>query len=147
MPRMTGGVKTGRYYIRLPEETIAEIDGYIKESGMYQSYFLSNALIVGARIMARQLNPERFYTPEMVEAMLANTETGKVLFAADGCWLTRQIRERRPPHVLTNLLADDPRAVRSTIHNLHAFSKACPDVAIIPTHCPEAFAREMGAQA
>jgi len=76
MPRMTGGVKTGRYYIRLPEETIAEIDGYIKESGMYQSYFLSNALIVGARIMARQLNPERFYTHEMVEAMAAEHQRG-----------------------------------------------------------------------
>jgi len=70
---MAGGVKTGRYYIRLPEETIAEIDGYIKESGMYQAYFLSNALIVGARIMARQLNPERFYTQEMVQAMAAST--------------------------------------------------------------------------
>lgn len=72
MPRMAGGVKTGRYYIRLPEETIAEIDGYIKESGMYPAYFLSNALIVGARIMARQLNPERFYTQEMVQAMAAS---------------------------------------------------------------------------
>src|SRR6266480_1198554 len=71
MPKMTGGVKTGRYYIRLPEETIAEIEAYIKESGMYPAYFLSNALIVGARIMARQLNPERFYTHEMVEAMAA----------------------------------------------------------------------------
>lgn len=69
MPKMKDGVKTGRYYIRLPEETIAEIDGYAKESGMYQAYFLSNALIVGARVMARQLNPERFYTHEMVEAM------------------------------------------------------------------------------
>src|SRR5947209_19596865 len=72
MPKMSGGVKTGRYYIRLPEDTIAEIEGYIKESGMYQAYFLSNALIVGARIMARQLNPERFYTHEMVEAMAAS---------------------------------------------------------------------------
>jgi hypothetical protein len=72
MPKMAGGIKTGRYYIRLPEETIAEIDGYIKESGMYQSYFLSNALIVGARVMAGQLNPERFYTHEMVEALAAS---------------------------------------------------------------------------
>ena len=80
MPKMTGGVKTGRYYIRLPEETIAEIDGYIKESGMYQAYFLSNALIVGARVMARQLNPERFYTHEMVEALAAsmNRQDGHV---------------------------------------------------------------------
>jgi hypothetical protein len=74
MPKMTGGVKTGRYYIRLPEETIAEIEGYIKESGMYQAYFLSNALIVGSRMMARQLNPERFYTQEMVDAMAAEHE-------------------------------------------------------------------------
>jgi len=76
MPKMTGGVKTGRYYIRLPEETIAEIDAYIKESGMYQAYFLSNALIVGARIMARQLNPEQFYTHEMVQAIAANRRKG-----------------------------------------------------------------------
>jgi hypothetical protein len=77
MPKMAGGVKTGRYYIRLPEETMAEIDGYIKESGMYQAYFLSNALVVGARIMARQLNPERFYTHEMVMAMAAAAERGR----------------------------------------------------------------------
>lgn len=69
MPKMSGSVKTGRSYIRLPEETIAEIDGYIKESGMHQAYFLSNSLIVGARVIGRQLNPERFYTHEMVEAM------------------------------------------------------------------------------
>jgi hypothetical protein len=77
MPKMTGGIKTGRYYIRLPEETIAEIDEYIKESGMYQAYFLSNALIVGARVMARQLNPERFYTHDMVEAMASNMGKSK----------------------------------------------------------------------
>ena len=77
MPKMTDGVKTGRYYIRLPEETIAEIDGYVKDSGMYQAYFLSNALIVGARVMARQLNPERFYTHEMVQAMAARASRKK----------------------------------------------------------------------
>jgi glyoxylase-like metal-dependent hydrolase (beta-lactamase superfamily II) len=75
--------------------------------------------------------------------MLANTERGKILFAADGCWLTRQIREQRPPHPITYLIADDARAVRGTIDHLHAFAKACPDVTIIPSHCPEAFAREV----
>ena len=77
MPKMAGGVRTGRYYIRLPEETIAEIEGYIKESGMYQAYFLSNALIVGARVMARQLNPERFYTHEMIEALATRVKEHK----------------------------------------------------------------------
>ncbi len=54
MPKMTGGIKTGRFYVRLPKETIAEIDGYIKESGMYQACFLSYALVVGARAGERQ---------------------------------------------------------------------------------------------
>jgi glyoxylase-like metal-dependent hydrolase (beta-lactamase superfamily II) len=75
--------------------------------------------------------------------MLANTEAGPVLFAADGCWLTRQVRERRPPHPITNLFADDPAGVRSTIERLHAFMQARPDVAVVPSHCPEAFAREV----
>jgi len=33
MPKTTGGEKTSHYYIRLPEGTIAEVDGYVKESG------------------------------------------------------------------------------------------------------------------
>jgi glyoxylase-like metal-dependent hydrolase (beta-lactamase superfamily II) len=76
--------------------------------------------------------------------MLASTERGPVLFAADGCWLTRQAREQRPPHPITHLFADDPQAVRSTIDGLHTFMLARPDVAVVPTHCPEAFAREVG---
>jgi hypothetical protein len=44
---------------------------------MYPAYFLSNALIVGARVMARQLNPEQFYTREMVEAMAASMSRQK----------------------------------------------------------------------
>ncbi|HEX8218290.1 MAG TPA: MBL fold metallo-hydrolase [Chloroflexia bacterium] len=76
--------------------------------------------------------------------MLANTEQGPVLFAADGCWLTRQVRERRPPHPITNLIVDDSQAVRSTIEGLHAFMQARPEVSIVPSHCPEAFEREVG---
>jgi glyoxylase-like metal-dependent hydrolase (beta-lactamase superfamily II) len=72
---------------------------------------------------------------------LVQSERGCILLAADGCWLTRAIREQRPPGRITNLFVDDPRAVRATIERLHAFSRACPDVRIVPTHCPEAFTR------
>jgi len=75
--------------------------------------------------------------------LLVQSERGRILLAADGSWLTRAIRERRPPHSITHLFVDDPRAVRTTIERLHAFSQACPDVRIVPTHCPEAFAREV----
>jgi glyoxylase-like metal-dependent hydrolase (beta-lactamase superfamily II) len=74
---------------------------------------------------------------------LVQSGRGRTLLAADGCWLTRSIRECRPPHRITNLIVDDPRAARVTIERLHAFSCACPDVAIVPTHCPEAFASEV----
>src|SRR4051812_21419017 len=74
---------------------------------------------------------------------LVESDRGRMLLAADGRWLTRAICERQPPARITNLLVDDPRAVRDTIERLYAFSRACPDVGIVPTHCPEAFAREV----
>ncbi|HEY0734609.1 MAG TPA: MBL fold metallo-hydrolase [Herpetosiphonaceae bacterium] len=76
--------------------------------------------------------------------LLAQTDSGPVLFAADSCWHSRSIRERRTPHPLTYLFVDDSRAVRATIEALHVFAAARPDVRIIPSHCPEAFAREVG---
>jgi RNA polymerase sigma factor (sigma-70 family) len=51
-PRMTNQARTGRYYVRIPQDNVVEIDGYIKESGMYRAHFLSNAVVVGAREMA-----------------------------------------------------------------------------------------------
>lgn len=71
---------------------------------------------------------------------LVRTSEEPVLFAADGAWLRRAIRERRPPSRITNLLVDDPRAVRTTLDALHAFMVAHPEVRIVPTHCPEVYA-------
>jgi glyoxylase-like metal-dependent hydrolase (beta-lactamase superfamily II) len=75
--------------------------------------------------------------------LLAQTERGRILFAADGCWLRRSVYERRPPSRLTNLIVDNPRAVRTTIDKLHAFVQSCPDVILVPSHCPEAYTREV----
>lgn len=66
-----------------------------------------------------------------------------VLLAADGAWHSRAIRERRPPHPLTYLFVDDRRAVQHTLAALHDFAVARPDVLIVPTHCPEIYAREI----
>ncbi len=75
--------------------------------------------------------------------LLAHTERGRILFAADACWLRRSIFERRPPARITNLLVDDAHAVRSTIDCLHDFALTYPDVVIVPSHCPETFAQEV----
>lgn len=53
-PTTARHTRTGRYYVRIPQENVTEINGYIKESGMRQAHFLSNALVVGARRIAPQ---------------------------------------------------------------------------------------------
>ncbi len=75
--------------------------------------------------------------------LLARTVRGSILFAADGCWMRRSIRENRPPSRLTNFFVDDPTQVRATIRRLHLFATERPDVLIVPSHCPEAFAQEV----
>ncbi len=75
--------------------------------------------------------------------LFAHTTEGDYFFVADGAWLTRSIRENRPPSRLTDLIVDDPVAVRRTIANLHDFALSQPDWQIIPTHCPEVYAREV----
>lgn len=75
--------------------------------------------------------------------LLARTTQGEILFAADGAWTSQSIREKRPPGHIANLIVDDPKQVRQTIFALHAFASACPQARLIPTHCPEAFEREV----
>ena len=75
--------------------------------------------------------------------LLAHTTRGRILFAADGCWLRRSIYEQRPPSRVTEFVVDDAHAVRTTIHRLHDFLQASSDVVVIPSHCPEAFKEEV----
>ena len=70
--------------------------------------------------------------------LLANTRHGPLLFAADSAWLTRSIRQLKPPARLTRLIVDQPDQVQQTLINLQRFWQARPEVRILPTHCPEA---------
>lgn len=65
----------------------------------------------------------------------------KKLLAADACWLSEGYRSCREPHPALRFLNGDPRALTETLQKLHALSHAHPDVEILPTHCPEVFAR------
>jgi glyoxylase-like metal-dependent hydrolase (beta-lactamase superfamily II) len=73
--------------------------------------------------------------------LLARTAGGPVLFAADACWLSDSYRRNLPPHYLTRLITDDARAMKRTLTCLHQFSQDQPAVAVVPSHCPEAFRR------
>lgn len=66
---------------------------------------------------------------------LVHCEGESVLLCADGAWSTRAFRELRPPHWITNAMQDDLVALRSTLVGLREFSRARPDVTILPTHC------------
>jgi glyoxylase-like metal-dependent hydrolase (beta-lactamase superfamily II) len=72
--------------------------------------------------------------------LFVRTQRGPIFFAADSCWMSASYRERRPPHFMTNFFVDDAKAVAQTIDHLHTFALDRPEVAIIPSHCPEAFA-------
>lgn len=75
--------------------------------------------------------------------MLAATESGPVLLAADGAYISRAIRERRPPSRRTRLFVDDYDTAVATLDRLHEFAAARPEVRIVPTHCPGALEREV----
>ena len=67
---------------------------------------------------------------------LVQAEGGDVLLCADAAWSTRAWQEQRPPHWLTGAIQDDVPALHTTLHALRDFAAACPQVAILPTHCP-----------
>ncbi len=79
--------------------------------------------------------------------LLVQTDRGPILLAADGSWLTRSYRERRPPARFADQIAHDPQALIETLNRLHDFALARPDVAIVPTHCAEALGRELHREA
>lgn len=68
---------------------------------------------------------------------LVRTERGEVLLCADGAWTSQAYRELRAPHWVTGAMQDDMTALRRTLQSLHDFALVRPDVAILPTHCPE----------
>lgn len=77
--------------------------------------------------------------------LFVKTAERELLLAADGAWLRRAIRERRMPGGMSRMMVDDFGAVESTLNNLADFAAARPEVVIVPTHCPEAYADEVGA--
>jgi glyoxylase-like metal-dependent hydrolase (beta-lactamase superfamily II) len=75
--------------------------------------------------------------------LLARTTRGLLFFVADSCWLSTGYRENRAPHRITHLFIDDVADLHATLAALHHFAREHPDVDVIPSHCPEAFARHV----
>ena len=76
--------------------------------------------------------------------LLARTTRGPMFFVADSCWLSASFRDNRPPHWLTHLVIDNVQEMRTTLSRLHTFAKLHPKVALVPSHCPEAYEQFVG---
>lgn len=79
--------------------------------------------------------------------LLANTQLGRLFFVADSCWMARSVAENRTVSRLGGLLSYNTALQAATIAQLHAFAAACPDVMIVPSHCPETFAELVATKA
>jgi hypothetical protein len=58
--------KTGRLFLRLPADSLAEISTYIGRAGVTRSHFLAMSIMLGARALDRGLNPGQMFTPSMI---------------------------------------------------------------------------------
>ncbi len=74
--------------------------------------------------------------------LLARTVREETLFfVADATYSARAIRKNTPFHPATRFFTDDTRAALTTLNTLHAYHHAHPETLLLPTHCPEVYAR------
>jgi hypothetical protein len=55
--------------VSLPIETIRQIDDWAALAGVKRGQFVSMALVIGSRVLARQVNPEAFLTTDVWKAL------------------------------------------------------------------------------
>lgn len=74
--------------------------------------------------------------------LFAQTEDRRSLFlAVDACWHSRAYRELEGPHPIAKLILNDYEEYMETLKKLYTFHRNHPEIAIIPTHCPEVYAQ------
>ncbi len=73
--------------------------------------------------------------------LLLQTDTGRILLAADAVWTSRAFRENLYPTPGFRMLAASVRDSLRSQQRLYDLSKQFPAVEIVPTHCPEVAAR------
>jgi hypothetical protein len=57
-----------RFYVRVPLDEGARIRSYALSSGMFQADFLSAAVVIGSRYLARSFSPLEHVSPAMWES-------------------------------------------------------------------------------
>jgi hypothetical protein len=63
----------------------------------------------------------------------------KYFLIADSCWLSKSFREDIMPHRMANIIMDNSKEYKNTLHKIHTFHKENPEINILPSHCSEVF--------
>jgi len=66
---MSTDVDMARVTVSLPIETIRQIDDWSALAGVKRGQFVSMALVIGSRVLARQVTPEAFLTTDVWKAL------------------------------------------------------------------------------
>jgi len=64
----------------------------------------------------------------------------EIVLCADAAWVRPNFAEMKLPAWPVRFLVDDYAAFTATLHRLHEFARARPEVHIIPSHCEESIA-------
>lgn len=79
-------IDMGRVSVSLPVETIRQIDEWAAAAGLKRSQFTSVAIVIGARVLARQVSPEAFMNADawrgMAEALGVSPEEAQSAYKA-----------------------------------------------------------------
>lgn len=62
---------TSKLFFRCTPEQHAQFNAWAAELGMTTSNFIALAALLGAKALVRQVSPEKFITPELLEKMQA----------------------------------------------------------------------------
>lgn len=73
-----------RVSVQVTSEAKQQILQWASEANVKPGYFMSMALTVGARSLARQLSPEQFMTPNVWEALMHSMASNPEMMAALG---------------------------------------------------------------
>lgn len=63
--------KVRKVSLRLSDELVQQIDEYARMSSQTRTGFMTMAVVIGMKQLARAVAPERFVTPEIVQAFKA----------------------------------------------------------------------------
>lgn len=101
-----------RVNIQITAEAKRQILEWASEANVKPGYFMSMALTVGARALARQLNPEQFMTSQVWQSVMQGMAASPELMAAlgdEGVKIQEAVADPEKMHEVLARVAEEPK--------------------------------------